>query len=187
MVQFSEFLKPWSLRSKSVTRQKLVNNANIKTFKWDILSHFKHSVFLYLMGIHKKKEVRLFRFVFQHYDLQKWMNETCRVVVCVRELFPDENGAKLTSVVVVVGGAGQQHFGRGCLSWLYLLHYYTDKNQGQSYAHSAKTYYYLHQEDSSSPSKIANKFIIFSATYFVHFFTLHLLEEFFAIFKTWEN
>ena len=111
------------------------------------------------------------------------MNETCRVVVCVRELFPDENGAKLTSVVVVVGGAGQQHFGRGCLSWLYLLHYYTDKNQGQSYAHSAKTYYYLHQEDSSSPSKIANKFIIFSATLFISLLCIFVLKGFFCIFQ----
>ena len=64
------------------------------------------------------------------------------------ELFPDENGAKLTSV-----GAGQHlpsSFGRGCLVPSFVAELEaraaaaplldsTDKNQGQSYAHSAKT------------------------------------------------
>ena len=44
MVQIGEFLRTWSLRSNSVTRQvilmgqKLVNNAKIQIFKCDILS-----------------------------------------------------------------------------------------------------------------------------------------------------
>ena len=43
---FGEFLKTWSLRSNSVTRQvligqKLVENAKIQKFKCDILSNFQ--------------------------------------------------------------------------------------------------------------------------------------------------
>ena len=43
MVHFGEFLKNWSLRSNSVTRQdqKLVENAKIEKFKCDILSNFQ--------------------------------------------------------------------------------------------------------------------------------------------------
>ena len=48
MVNFGEFLKTWSLRSNSVTRQvsfkigqKLVENANIQKFKCDILGDFQ--------------------------------------------------------------------------------------------------------------------------------------------------
>ena len=48
MVHFGEFLKTWSLRSNSVTRQvsfligqKLVENAKIKKFKCDIFSNFQ--------------------------------------------------------------------------------------------------------------------------------------------------
>ena len=47
MVHFGEFLKTWSLRSNSVTRQvnfnrkKLVENAKIEKLKWDILSDFQ--------------------------------------------------------------------------------------------------------------------------------------------------
>ena len=42
--QFVEFLKTWSLRLKSVTRQvfkKLVENAKIQKLKWDIWSDFQ--------------------------------------------------------------------------------------------------------------------------------------------------
>ena len=44
---FGEFLKTWSLRSNSATRQasfnrtKLVENAKIQKFKWDILGDFQ--------------------------------------------------------------------------------------------------------------------------------------------------
>ena len=48
IVYVGEFLKNWSLRSNSVTRhvsfkigQKLVENAKIEKFKWDILSIFQ--------------------------------------------------------------------------------------------------------------------------------------------------
>ena len=46
LVHFGEFLKTWSLRSNSVTRQvligqKLVENAKIQKFKCDILSNFQ--------------------------------------------------------------------------------------------------------------------------------------------------
>ena len=47
MVHFGEFLKTWSLRSNSVTRQvsfnntKLVENAKIKKLKCDILDDFQ--------------------------------------------------------------------------------------------------------------------------------------------------
>ena len=48
MVHFCEFLKTWSLRSNSVTRQvnfkigqKLVENDKIQKFKCDILSNFQ--------------------------------------------------------------------------------------------------------------------------------------------------
>ena len=47
MVHLGEFLKTWSLRSNSVTRQvsfkigqKLVESAKIEKFKWDILRNF---------------------------------------------------------------------------------------------------------------------------------------------------
>ena len=38
MVHFGEFLKSWSSRSDSVTRQKLVENAKRQKFKWDIFT-----------------------------------------------------------------------------------------------------------------------------------------------------
>ena len=47
MVNFGEFLKTWSLSSKSVARyvifkgQKLVENAKIQKFKCDILGDFQ--------------------------------------------------------------------------------------------------------------------------------------------------
>ena len=46
-VRFGEFLKNWSLRSNSVTRQvnfintRIVEIAKIQKFKWDILSNFQ--------------------------------------------------------------------------------------------------------------------------------------------------
>ena len=45
MVHFSEFLKSWSLRSNSVTRQvSLVVNSKIPNFNWDIFGWFSNTV-----------------------------------------------------------------------------------------------------------------------------------------------
>ena len=54
MVHFGEFMKTWSLRSKPdrsvLIGQKLVENAKIKKFKWDIFGDFSNTVYVVTSG-----------------------------------------------------------------------------------------------------------------------------------------